>query len=169
NNTPVHQGDTIAASGGAVGQPGSGSSKGPHVHFEYAPRGSILTKGNRIDPVPCMGQGSLTIGPTSPEEGGAVGGGTANQASATILYTGPAGSEPAGSELEFVVDGVSLGSSSVVFPPSSTRAFVYSPGRFTPLNVFGHPVSARFVLRDTQSGSVIDEKNVTAHTTFNPY
>lgn len=62
----VRKGDVIGFSGGdPSNQPNSGSSTGPHLHFEYVPNGEIIQSKNRIDPVPCIGitsGSSLIIG-----------------------------------------------------------------------------------------------------------
>lgn len=50
----VTQGEVIALSGGAKGDPNAGTSTGPHLHFEYAPNGNISRSKKRIDPMPCI-------------------------------------------------------------------------------------------------------------------
>ncbi|MCX6286928.1 MAG: M23 family metallopeptidase [Bacteroidetes bacterium] len=50
----VMRGQVIALSGGVPGDPYSGGSTGPHLHFEYVPKGWILGSKNRIDPFPCI-------------------------------------------------------------------------------------------------------------------
>lgn len=60
----VKKGDVIGLSGGQAGDPNAGSSKGPHLHWEYAPKGDILSKKSRVDPAPCVNkniQGSITV------------------------------------------------------------------------------------------------------------
>lgn len=52
--TVVKKGQKIAESGGAKGDPNSGSSTGPHLHFEYVPNGQIIQSKFRIDPQPCI-------------------------------------------------------------------------------------------------------------------
>nr|WP_321485607.1 M23 family metallopeptidase [uncultured Draconibacterium sp.] len=52
--TNVTQGQAIALSGGAKGDPNAGTSTGPHLHFEYAPNGNISLSKSRIDPMPCI-------------------------------------------------------------------------------------------------------------------
>ena len=45
----VQQGDNIGATGGAVGSPGSGNSKGPHLHL------TLKKDGNRVNPLEYFG------------------------------------------------------------------------------------------------------------------
>ena len=46
--TVVDKGQSIAKSDS------SGGVRGPHLHVEYAPRGDVKTKGNKVDPFPYM-------------------------------------------------------------------------------------------------------------------
>ncbi|MCX6282848.1 MAG: M23 family metallopeptidase [Bacteroidetes bacterium] len=50
----VYRGQVIALSGGVPGDQNSGGSTGPHLHFEYVPKGWILGSKNRVDPFPCI-------------------------------------------------------------------------------------------------------------------
>lgn len=55
----VHEGQLIGLSGN------TGTSSGPHLHFEYVPNGRIIQSKHRIDPFPCIGahfDGSITVG-----------------------------------------------------------------------------------------------------------
>lgn len=54
----VKNGQQIGKSGGAKGNPYSGSSTGSHLHFEYVPNGQIFNKKNKIDPFPCINNNS---------------------------------------------------------------------------------------------------------------
>lgn len=49
NGTLVQAGTVIAKSGN------TGTSSGPHLHFEYAPGGVLFQEDGRIDPTPCIG------------------------------------------------------------------------------------------------------------------
>ncbi|KAA6320770.1 Murein DD-endopeptidase MepM [termite gut metagenome] len=53
-NIRVKKGEEIGKSGGAIGHPYSGTSTGPHLHFDYIPNGEIVKSKNRIDPLPCI-------------------------------------------------------------------------------------------------------------------
>ena len=56
--TPVTKGQAIASSDN------TGTSTGPHLHFEYVPNGQIFKSKNRIDPDACvdaLASGSITV------------------------------------------------------------------------------------------------------------
>ena len=57
----VEKGTLIGKTGGEKGAPNSGSSQGPHLHFEYSPNGDLPAKKNRIDPLPCLKQCNVSF------------------------------------------------------------------------------------------------------------
>jgi hypothetical protein len=68
NGQTVIQGDTIGLTGGAVGAPGSGNSKGPHLHL------TLKKDGQRVNPLEYFGTSIGTYyddGSSSSEIGGA--------------------------------------------------------------------------------------------------
>jgi murein DD-endopeptidase MepM/ murein hydrolase activator NlpD len=75
---PVKAGELIAKSGGKAGAPGSGSSQGPHVHYEIREGlvnnySDYITKLKAIDPEPYLnGQAQLDTNNQTPGSGNVV-------------------------------------------------------------------------------------------------